>query len=219
MMTADRISAELAARPSIARLEVLPRDCEGRRVAIRERLSLIARSPTPSAIPHGPVRRAAMTTEANAALDAEEEALQRELQLLDDLERMSYEALVAAKLEAARAAAPGARRKLPSAGERVRKALAELDAAIAAVGTLLEPLAAVADAPGETFPLSDDEAAALLELREAVWTRRDVPALIPLNRETHPRAWGIFHEVRSDGYGERIIRRPGPIRVYLPDYR
>jgi hypothetical protein len=217
-MTADRISAELAARPSIARLEVLPRDCEGRRVAIRERLALIARSPNPGAIPHGPVRRAALSVEGSAALDAEEEALQRELQLLDDLERMSGEALAAAKLEAARAAAPGARRKLPAAGERVRKALRELDAAIAAVGPLIEPLAALANLGGE-FPLDDDEAAALLELREAVWTRRDVPTLIPMNRETHPKAWGIFHEVRSDGYGERIIRRPAPARVYLPDYQ
>jgi hypothetical protein len=219
MMTADRISAELRAKPSIARLEVLPRDCSARREAIRERQMLIARSPTPSAIPHGAVRRAALSVEANSALDAEEESLQRELQLLDDLERLSNEQLEAAKLEAARAAAPGARRKLPAAGERIRKALRELDAAIAASGALLEPLAAVAAAPGEKFPLDDDEAAALLELRELVWQRRDVPALIPMSRETHPKAWGIFHEVRSDGYGERITRRPGPIRVYLPDYR
>ena len=217
-MNYDQIAARLQRAATADDLHALQLACDARRREIRAREEEIA-NPTGS-MPPPPARAAAMAAGlgALAELDHEAESLAREFTALDRLEAQVIEKAERTAAEHARSSAGAARRKLPGAIRAVHHALEQLDAAIGALGATVAPLATVAGQRAEPFPLSDDELAALLELREAVWTRRDVPALIPADRETHPRAFAIFHEIRDDGFGERIIRRPPPSRTYLPDH-
>lgn len=217
-MTYDEIAARLQRASSADDLHALQLACDARRREILARQAAIANPPGPMPPPPARVAAIAEGLAALAELDHEAESLAREFQALDRLEME-----IAARDErhremTARAAAPKARRELPAAIRRVREALTALETAIAGVARQVEPLAAVAGLRGEPFPLSDDELAALLELREEIWRRRDVPTLIPADRETHPKAFAIFHQITNDGFGERIIRRPPPSRVHLPDF-
>lgn len=217
-MNADQIAAEMRRNPTLERLAQLQRECQPARLAVAARLAEIRR-PTSPAIPCGRARQLAIEegVDAVVALDREGERLQTELALLDDLESRCVAAMEVRRATDARAAAPGARRKLPAAIAAADRALAELDKALAAIGALVEPLAAVAGLSDERFPLDDDEAAELLRLREDVWKTRTVPTLIVANRATHPRAFGLAYEIRPDGFGERILARQPPQRIYLPD--
>lgn len=219
ILTADEIAAALRTNPPLERLIELQRECQPARDAVRARLADIAQSQNPNVIPHGPARLAAIAKDVDAvvALDREAERLHTELAILDDLESRCVAQMESRRAADARAAAPAARRRLPGAIAAADRAMAELDRALAAITALIEPLATVASLPGEQFPLSDAEASSLLRLREDVWKTRTVPTLICTNRDTHPQAFGIAYEVRCDGYGERIIARQPPQRIYLPD--
>ena len=216
-MTYDEIAQRLQRASSADDLHALQLACDARRREIRSRQAEIADYAPPT--PPTPARAAAMAegVGALAELDHEAESLNREFQALNRIETEIVARADRHREMTARAAAPKARRELPAAMRRVREALAALDAAIAGVSKQVEPLSAVAGLRGEPFPLSDAELAALLELREEIWARRDLPVLIPADRETHPKAFAIFHQISNDGFGERVIRRPPPSRVHLPD--
>lgn len=215
--TADEIATALRGNPTANVLHELVRDCDRRRTEIRTRLEAIV---PVQGMPLSPAREAAMRDglESLADLDREIEALRREFAYLDSLEGLANAQAEALKAASVRAAAPGARRKLPGALKRVRAALAELDRAMIEVADLVMPIAELATLPGEAFPLSDAEAAELLEAREAIWAPRNLAVLeVPLHKaEAYPRSFGIVYETRG-GLDARIIRRPPPSRVYLPD--
>lgn len=216
-MNADQIAAELRRNPSIERLIELQRECQPARDTVRARLAAITQSQSPH-IPHGPARQAAIAKDVDAvlALDREVERLQTELQVLDDLESRIVAAMEVRRATDAKAAAPGARRKLPGAIAAADRALAELDKALAAITALIEPLATVASLPGEAFPITDDEAAALLELRDRVWTVRNAATLTPSDPEAFPKSHRLLWQRRGGDGDGRLVRRLPPT-VHLAD--
>lgn len=217
-MNANEIASALRTNPPIERLVELQRACQPARDAVRARLAAINQSASPHVIPHGPARQAAIAKDVDAvlALDREVERLQTELQVLDDLESRIVAAMEVRRATDAKAAAPGARRKLPGAIAAADRALAELDKALAAITALIEPLATVASLPGEAFPITDDEAAALLELRDRVWTVRNAATLTPSDPEAFPKSHRLLWQRRGGDGDGRLVRRLPPT-VHLAD--
>jgi hypothetical protein len=213
-MTADEILRSLNSNPAEARLHELVLAIDARRTDIKRRLAETSSQAAGSAFPSGRARAEAEREGLTAMkrLDDEETALSLEFDMLGKLEQRAVEQTEALKIATAKNAASGARRKLPGACQRVRKALEELDSAMLEIGALIAPLGEVAAQPREKFPLSDDELAELFETREAIWAPRNLAALIPPSQETHPKAWNLFYDVINPEIGGTITRRPAPSR-------
>jgi hypothetical protein len=100
----------------------------------------------------------------------------------------------------------------------VHQALEQLDAAIAEVGRQVAPIAEVYTIDGKPS-LDDDELAALLEARDAIWAPRNLATLIVgehLARE-YPRSFRLANDVRSDGFGELIRPKVAPHQTHPAD--
>lgn len=210
-MNADKIAAELRAKPGVERLRELQRECAPRREEISARVYAISATDPPMPLPEERRRAIMQGTAAIAKLDDEIRSLGRELQTLDWLEGEIVAAIAEAGKAAARAAAGPARRKLPGAIQAVHQALEQLDAAIAEVGRQVAPIAEVYVIDGKPV-LDDDELAALLEARDAIWAPRNLATLIVgehLARE-YPRSFQLANDVRSDRFGTLIRPKVAP---------
>ena len=221
MMNATQIAEALRNNPNAEETHRLVLACEHRRQAIRARIASIA-MPASAAFAVPPERAAAHRRglDAVARLDAEIEELNREFAYCDTLERLANDHAETSRQAAVRAAAPKSRKQLATVCARVRKALAELDAALEAVGTTIAPIASFSELPGEKFMLTDDEAASLIELREEVWKVRNLPALRPHGspddlRVNYPRCFELMFEFRGSGGAARLIERGPPRRIDL----
>lgn len=214
-MNYDQIVAAMKRSTDPAEMDRLNRCCQERRTEVRARLDAIAQVPgqeMPRALRDAYIKG----MDAVAELEHETESLRREHGAMDTLEMLLVEkqkTLVAAQT---RAAAPAAIKRLPEARRRVEKALEVLDAAIGELAAVVKPISEVAGMEGEPFPLTDDQAAELLELRDRVFERRDVPVLIPTDPSQFPRSYWLFNETVLV-YGEpTVIRRRAPSRDRPP---
>jgi hypothetical protein len=202
-MNATEIARALADGPGLEEFDALFAACGRRQEELRELMRNAA------------ARQAAglKGLEALAAHDAEQERYARELPLLDQLAMAVHEAHEAELTVKATRELPAARKALPKVAQRVRDALAALDATLAEFAANTAQLAEFERLPGKAFPLTDNELAEVLTLRDAVWTQRNLAVLYPGNRELLPRSWALAHVEKPNG--DWHVRRPGP---WLPDY-
>jgi hypothetical protein len=219
---AEKIAKELRAAKRADECIRIVNLIDERRTELKQAIAERSLQQPPFEMPARRARAIAEGPEACAALDREIEHFGRELDYLLQLERAAYDRAEELRTEAIRAAAPGARSKLPSATRRVRKAIAELDAAIEALREPVNALGELAALPNERFPVTDAEAAELLELREELWGNvRHVPVLTPPMVPGEPGDFPRAHEllfVRKGGVLSPTFqdRRP-PTRVDLTD--
>jgi hypothetical protein len=200
-VNASQIAKALNDGPGLHEFHALRMACEVRRNELRELMKNAA------------AREAAALKglEAIEAHDAEQERYIKELPLLDRIEMAIVEAHDAAVTAGIRREMPGALKRLPSKLAKVDAALAELDRAIADANATIATIAEHERLPDRQMPLSDDELAELLQLRDRLWAQRTINILTP-NREKHPRSWGLAFVVKANG--DWHPRRPG---VWLPD--
>jgi hypothetical protein len=201
-VNATEIAKALNDGPGLHEFHALRMACEARRNELRELTRNAA------------AREAAALKglEAIEAHDAEQERYIKELPLLDQIEMALVEAHDAAVTAGIRREMPAALKRLPSKLSKVDAALAELDRAIADANATIATIAEHERLPDRQMPLSDDELAELLQLRDRVWTQRTISTLTP-NREKHPRSWGLAFVVKPNG--DWYLRKPGP---HLPDF-
>lgn len=186
-----------------------------RRAEIDRRIAAIAPSLRHPDFPHPAERLAALRGgfEAVKALDEEQKGLTTERDYLAHLEQTAFDAMERLRLDAIRAAVPKALKRLPGAMRDVRQALEAYDASVAALNATLEAIAGYAEI-SMPFPLSDDELAEVLQLREKTWAPRDLRALLIVDRETFPKSWPLLHafhagDAEEGGIGGAFhIRRP-----------
>lgn len=207
--TYAEILNQLDRATTVAEIERLQRQGDQRQQEIRERIQAI--TPVSDVVLRAegsdtPAREAAARKgiAAVAEIDRELEMLHAELAAFDRLGLKFIPALAAARTEAARREVPKAQRALPGAMDRVRSALAALDESLAGMRRIVETLAEYPRLePTEwnelaELPLSDDELAELLRLRDEVWEVRTLAVLsIPENeaaRAKWPKAWPLFYE-------------------------
>jgi hypothetical protein len=210
-MNASQIGAALAKGPTIEQIDDLVRACTKRRAEIDPRLRSLSSHPDYKSAE----RRAAelQGVDAVKALDDEAERLHLELALLNTLEGRANDERELRLNERTARELPAAKRALPKVAQRVRDALLALDAALEEFAANTAKLAEFERLPVKAFPLTDDELAEMLTLRDAVWTQRNLAVLYPGNRELLPRSWALAHVEKPDG--TYYARRPGP---WLPDY-
>ena len=218
MMTTDSIAARLAKSPSRAEILELQAACAARQAAIHARLQEIA--PQPGVEPPARTAAARKGLEALRDLDREIEVLRAEFAFID---RLGFELIAEDDKARAREAEeniPAAKRKLPGALKRVRAAHAELVEALAAFDGVVAVLDEHPYTRDKKVPLSDDELAEVLTLRDELW---GLPTLrvpgFPDDRDAYPRSWPLAFVERGGpmnrSYATR--RRPGQI-VFAADY-
>jgi hypothetical protein len=194
MIADDILKALTRAADDLPKVRALMNAPQRRREEINARLAAISMTAS-SAIEPPPARAAALRSGVAAmqALDEEEKALLRERGMLDSIEASIYARVAELEAEAIRAAIPKARKTLPGQMDAVRRAAAEFDQALAALRGTVETLGQYPRA-GLDLPLSPDELAALLELREEMWSaRREVAALQPPPKVAYGRAFSLFY--------------------------
>jgi hypothetical protein len=211
-MNYDAIAKALAAGPGFEEFHALVHACNVRRQEIRARIESITDATPPA--PRPTLRQQAMDQGLAAVekLDREIESLWREYGLLDQLETRINEAREARITERVRREMPAAKKQLPRRLAAVRDALAALDTALSDLGGTVATLAEYERTPDRSIPLSDDELAEMLTVRDQVWQQRNMAVLTP-RRETHPKSWELAHVVKPDGTW--YAKRPGP---WLPDF-
>lgn len=208
-MNADEILRALARADDLRKLDAIWNAPQRRREEIDQRLALIA-MPGSRHIDPPPVRAAALreSVEAVRRLDEEEEHLRRERAHLDFVDARLAERRAQLEADAIRASIPKARKALPAQMAEVRRASAELDAALAALRGSVETVGQYSRAELD-FPLSPDELAALLELREEQWSKaRGVAVIEPPPKVAYAKAFALFWT--APDYLSRVARRTSP---------
>lgn len=211
-LTAQQIADQLRSAKASAEVLRIQQAFEPRRTEIRARLAEIVdqvnRPPARTrAILQGPA--------AVSKLDDEIGLLQQELDCLVDLEGACNEKLEELLRSEWARAIPAARKRLPQALQQVRATLAAFETAIAEANDLVEMLANYGNLPGEPLPLSDEQLADLIGLRNTIWSPRHLKVIQPPEKG-YPRSWAQFYESHGGKYDLRIRpRRPG---LWLPDF-
>lgn len=128
----------------------------------------------------GPARLAAEKKGLTAAqaLEKESEDLDFEWSFLDRIEQLAVVGSKEAEVAQLRKTIPAARGRLSREVQAVKDAAAGLAAAVAKLNATMDPLLNYQDA-GVPFPLSDEQVAELLEVRELVWTVYNVHTMLP----------------------------------------
>lgn len=217
-LTADQIAAALKLDPSVDECHELHLAIDARSAAIRARQMEIGASPDDDS-----VSRLVELKNESDALDVESAMLNRLGLRLNEARERAY-------IETAKREIPVAMKRIPAKAQKVRDALAALDAALDA---LRSDYAIVAEFPRiGPCPFSDDQLADLLTLRDEVWTVRhcsppnDIPpsgrdatttATVPPikvpgtdPRADWPRSWPLQYRVRGDGLARVVTVRRAP---------
>jgi uncharacterized protein YecA (UPF0149 family) len=213
MSNAERLHGSLRKATTHEQCIAVVNECDKRCTELRGLIAAASMAVDPFPMPARRAKAIEQGPAAVEALDREIEEMEREGAYLVLLRRQAYEKAAKLREAAIREQAPKAKRRLPDAVARVRKALADLDASIAALSETLAPISELASLSDEPFPLSDRETADVLELREAVWTVRNSPAIIPAGSPDdlstqYPLSFAHMFDVRSRG--ETIFQRVGP---------
>jgi hypothetical protein len=209
-MNADKIAAALQKSPTVDQAIALVQACEPARQQIRDRL----------AREFGPVQMAAALEAGSEKLkqfDDTSEALSREIDRLHMLEIRANEAREAAITANVRREMPTAIKRLPAAHAKIYEALRQLDDAILANNELFATIGEYRRLENPRPPLDDEQLAACLTVREAIWAPRTIFSLEPPGheREKFPLSWPLAYDTRS---AEGIFHRKAPpTRNYMPD--
>ncbi len=207
-MNATQIANALQKAKSPNEITLLIQACGPRAAEIRARLTEIG-----SAHPYFETAERKSADLAGPAavqkLDVEIEELEREGGYLNTLELKCNEALEAALNAEAAREVPAACKRLPKHIEQVRQKLAALDAAIEEINKTVETIANYPRIPGSIMPLFDDELAALLQIRQEVWTVRNIRSLHP--NPNYPLSEALFFDKRPNGTFSVRTAKPWPL--------
>ncbi|MBX5462981.1 MAG: hypothetical protein IRZ28_18070 [Steroidobacteraceae bacterium] len=196
-MNSSEIAAELGRVKTSADARRLYRECEGRIAELNARAAEITPASIPS-LPHPPERQRALLTspEAIKQLDDELTSISLEVDHLLQLKTLAFEAAERVELDEIRRGIPEARKRLPKLMREVREAMSRYDSALATLDDALNLLCAY-DRAGLEFPLSDEELAEVLRLRDEVWRIRTLNPPGLDDRERFPLSWPLMFEWHS----------------------
>ena len=160
----------------------LLRACDTRREEINSRLALILPRPEGSALGQTPLRQQAAIEglEAIIRLDNEVRELHAEQTHLGTLSTLCHDAAARCREAAIREVAPKAIKAVPQRIARVREALRALDVELDALNRESTAINEAQQFADFKFPFNDRECVELLQLREDLWTTRNVVCVVPI---------------------------------------